>query len=241
MSLKWFRGCFASSLVVDVVDACNACKTCVIWDIENVRPPLPPAPLLKTLSALSQLASSTQSRRIPIVCCVTTLSLRRIEKELPTFMRDAVTLMDVRIASLVPKRGADYVLNLEILRLCSHGGTDTKKRIVLLTGDADFLGPVQVALENGVDVQLIYKKESCAKVLLDLKYSSKPIEYMEFLRTVHGDKKPIQLIGDRDQACNVNPALQEHCKFSSGWVINKRFFPIIPQHVGGHVVQFVRL
>ena len=239
MLSEWFGRCFMSRVELDVaVVEPRDDSICVVWDIENVAPPLPPASMLKTLLALAESKSeskseSTSNNKTPpsIVCCVTALSLRRIEKDFPEFMRDVVTMMDVRIASLVPKRGADYVLNLEIMRFCTRD-IARRKRLVLLTGDADFLGPVQVALENGVDVQLIYLKESCSRVLLDLAWKSKPIEYMDFLRSVHGDKTRIVLAGSSKKTLQIHGVLRDHCKFGNGWIGNhfKKRDPIIAKN-----------
>jgi hypothetical protein len=126
-------------------DKCDANPILVIWDIENVRLPLPPISPSSVIEAVRKAAVAPFTRgNVKITCCVSPMSLRAMEKRCPTFVRDAVPMMDLRIAcdARAPKLGADYVLQREMTAFMQTAPRGA--RIVLITGDADFLGPVPV-------------------------------------------------------------------------------------------------
>ena len=162
----------------------------VVWDIENVRPP----PLIKRNRrghALTPAAVLQEVKRAFVtdagyaehaaVCCLTSVSLQDMERTYPSFVQDLVLAMDVRVGSRkCPKLAADFVLKREMARFV-HRHAGQEARIVLLTGDADFLEPVQLALLQGIDVQLVYQSGSVARTLLSLPYASPPVEWGRFL------------------------------------------------------------
>ena len=121
------------------------------------------------------------------VCCVTPASLRAISKRIPGFLHDAVPLLDVRLASH-SKLGADFVLRRALGKFMDH--TSVGRRIVLLTGDADFLEPVQRALDIGIDVQLVHFESSSSRLLVGQRYASPPVEWMRFLTDLNGGATP---------------------------------------------------
>jgi hypothetical protein len=106
-----------------------------------------------------------------------------MEKTWPGFLSDAVPLMDVRTGCATrPKLGADFVLKRELSAFIDrYARVANTCRIVLLTGDADFLEPVQHALRLGFDVQLVHDGHSSSAALLKQPYKTPPVEWVVFL------------------------------------------------------------
>ena len=182
----------------------------VVWDIENVRLP-------RNLSAAAVIAEvkrafvfSAGFREHAAVCCVTPASLRAIAKQSPAFVHEAVPLMDVRLASHTrPKLGADFVLRRELGDFMDrYAASAAACRIVLLTGDADFLEPVQRALALGFDVQLVHYGPSASRLLLAQRYASPPVEWTRFLTDANDGAAPDFSCGEEDRA--GQPAASAH-------------------------------
>ena len=163
----------------------SSCETLFLWDIENVRTPvenhvLPPAHLVRCIKDRFVRGQGCVEHRS--VCSVTPASLHAIERACPTFVDQVTPELTVVLASYrQPKIGADYALQRE-LSIFLERPTPHKKRVVLVTGDADFLEPVQRALRAGVDVVLIHYEATSSHVLVTVPpYASPPIAWSAFL------------------------------------------------------------
>ena len=141
----------------------------VIWDIENVRLPAAPIKPGDVVRAIKQTFATDAGFPMPsMVCCVTPCSLRAMERKWPAFVHDVVADMDIRVASKSrPKLGSDYVLKrvftdfIDAHAECAHDA-----RVILITGDADFIEPVQRATRLGFDVQLVCYGGNASRFLL---------------------------------------------------------------------------
>jgi hypothetical protein len=166
------------------------CAT-VVWDIENVRLPT---------NSLSPSAVVAAIRKeflvgydcVSFVCCVTPRSLAAIEKQNSAFLKEMVPLVDIRVASArSSKLGADFVLKKVLSDFVEKHSCAAKKphRIVLLTGDADFLESAQRATRLGFDIQIVHYGKTSSRSLIDQPYMNAPVEWSSFLErvaTLHG-------------------------------------------------------
>lgn len=168
----------------------------VLWDIENVRAPLAASSSMTMGDALRHIrqrlvydAGFTEHRA---VCCVTPGSLKAMHAQSSKWLEAAVPEMTVMLAAQFhPKRGADVVLKQELSRFTrEHWARARHTRIVLLTGDEDFLEPAQHALAQGFDVQLVYYGPSASEALLRLPFRSPPIEWRAFLASCNNGVVP---------------------------------------------------
>ena len=160
----------------------------LIWDIENVRLPdnIDPGKVIMALKDKLMHPSTTSQHRS--VACLTQRSLKAIQYKHHDFIDSVIAHMDVSIASHVsPKKNADYVLCREMSAFMDTHPRGSK--IVLLTGDADFLEPVQRAIKLGFQVQLVYVEKKVSHTLLELNYGRvkaanccQPIPWDKFLQ-----------------------------------------------------------
>ena len=164
----------------------------VVWDIENVRLPRN----MSTAAVISEVKRafvfSAGFVEHASICCMTPVSLHAMTKQSSAFVHEAVPLMDIRIASHSrPKLGADFVLRRELgLFMDRFSASAATCRIVLLTGDVDFLEPVQRAIRMGFDVLLVHYGKSTSRLLLDQLYSTPPVEWVSFLARANGGVAP---------------------------------------------------
>jgi hypothetical protein len=175
-------------------------RALILWDIENVRPPpgVSAAAAARLLKERFVRSCGFAERRT--VCCLTPRSLREIEARSPLFVDDATPEMSIVLAShRRPKLSADYALKRELSlfleeeqELAQAAATKARKktgasgrsRVVLVTGDADFLEPVQHALRMGADVQLVHDGACASRTLLRVPpYVSPPVEWADLLLT----------------------------------------------------------
>ena len=185
------------------VEEAAAAPTLVVWDIENVRAPFAPDAGMTTLDALghvrSRLVAGAGFDELRAVCCVTPASLRAMHAQSPRWLDGVVPELMVLVASCQhQKRGADYVLKREMARFVHDEALkrvekrgSQRARVVLLTGDCDFLEPVQSALRLGIDVQLVYYHGNVSPALLRLPYRSAPVEWAAFLAACNGGVEPV--------------------------------------------------
>lgn len=164
----------------------------VIWDIENVRLPLPPLSTTSTIQAVKRTFIADKGHDLSdamMVCALTETSLRAMERTWPSFLREMVPLMDVRLGCASrPKLGADFVLRRELSAFMDrYTRVASRSRIVLLTGDVDYLEPVQQALRLGFDVQLVHYGPNTSAALLAQPYVSPPVEWVGFLADALND------------------------------------------------------
>ena len=184
------------------------CRSLVVWDIENVRPPLStPSPMHPpgvTLidsyyhvrrELVGRAGYDEQTTRA--ICCVTPVSLKAMHKLRADWVDVLVPEVTVFLASSHrPKRSADFVLRREMSTFTSEvvaQGKGIRARIVLMTGDEDFLEPAQHALKQGIDVQLVYCEGKTSRALLHLPYRSPPLEWGTFLRGAQTELTEMQL------------------------------------------------
>ena len=97
--------------------------------------------------------------------CITRVSLKAIEKKHPDFVDQMVPYIDITLASSYKKTNADYVLAREISTFLDSRPIPGS-RLILLTGDGDFLGSVQRAIKMGIEVHVISYAASTSKVLV---------------------------------------------------------------------------
>ena len=157
--------------------------TILIWDIENVRLPnnVNPEKVIKVLKQAFMDPTMTRPRKT--VTCLTQKSLKAIQFTHPDFIDNVIDHMDVSMASSSNhSKNADYVLCREFQSFIDTYPRGSK--IVLLSGDADFLEPVQRAIKLGFHVQLVYVDKKISHTLLELKYNKghEPIEWTLFLK-----------------------------------------------------------
>lgn len=169
----------------------------LIWDLENVRLPdgVDPGIVVQAVKRRFMDRSFFAERRS--LACVTPSSLHAMLARCPGLVDALVPFVDLALASpRNPKRGADYVLCRELAAFLDSR-PPRGSRIVLLTGDGDFLGPVQRALRTpGIEVQLVYYAEGVAKSLLSLDYGigqPSPVDWRAFLEKDGGVGGPVVL------------------------------------------------
>ena len=168
-------------------------RSLVVWDIENVRALSPRHPPGVTLidsyrhvrrELIGKAGYEEQTTRA--ICCVTPVSLKAMLKLNPNWVDILVPEVSVFLASYSrPKCSADFVLRREMTTFTSNvvaQGKGVRARIVLMTGDEDFLEPAQQALKQGIDVQLVYWEGMISGALLNLPYLTPPVEWGAFLR-----------------------------------------------------------
>lgn len=172
----------------------------IVWDIENTRLPHEVAPLAVLRALKRRFVQDAGFLEHKTVCCVTPFSLRAIQARWPTFLADLVPHMDVALAPVrQPKCSADYVLAREISAFCRSVPRSSGARLVLLTGDADFLGPVQGALAHGVDVRLVHPVCGGARALVSQVGPEARDEWEPFLAGLNGGA-PVTLPPNLDGA-----------------------------------------
>ena len=164
----------------------------LVWDIENVRLPLNMSVASVVAEVKRAFVFAAGFSEHASVCCLTPLSLRAMAKLSPGFVHEAVPLMDIRLASdSRAKLGADFVLRRELGTFMDRFASSASScRIVLLTGDADFLEPVQRALRLGFDVLLVHFGRSSSRLLVGQRYASPPVEWERFLTDANGGTAP---------------------------------------------------
>lgn len=167
---------FLASFVRAEAPPTSSLAAIVIWDIENVRLPtsLPPGAVFEALRRRFGVGVDGPVR---IVCCVTPRSLPVIERRCPAFLASAVPAqVEVRVASATrQKLGADFVLKTEMAEFMQlHASSclrideaEAAPRIVLMTGDADFLEPMQRAVRLGFDVRLVHYAGNSSRALVN--------------------------------------------------------------------------
>ena len=161
-----------------------------MWDIENVRLPSNMSVTSVIHAVKRAFVTSAGFSEHASVCCVTPVSLRAMIRHRAGFVHETVPLMDIRVASESrSKLGADFVLRRELGKFMDgFAKRATSCRIVLLTGDVDFLEPVQRALGLGFDVQLVHFGRNASRLLVDQRYAARspPVEWERFLTDANG-------------------------------------------------------
>jgi hypothetical protein len=175
------NSCFTGVKDIPVVDKGN--QALLVWDIENIRLPKEIAPLDVLLAIKQRFIDESGYTEHRSICCVTHLSLRAIEKQWPAFLSDVVPHMDVALAPAHrAKCDADYVLRKEMSRFCHTFASSARKMIVLLTGDADFIEPIQAARRSGCAVNIIYNATNASRLI---KTTVGSCEWGTFLKEVN--------------------------------------------------------
>ncbi|KAG2486485.1 hypothetical protein HYH03_014789 [Edaphochlamys debaryana] len=194
------------------VDGRNLCV--IIWDIENVRLPLPTSPALSPRHVIRYLKKHfiygpgrTEYRT---VAAVTERSLARIRRDHPGFVEQVVPDLTLLMASAVhAKRNADVVLKKELHQfVLEHAHTARacpgQLTIVLISGDEDFLEPVQGALQAGFSVQLV-THDTASGALLAQGYAGPPLLWSAFLRGCSGVQDLVLPYGDEQMHSVLTP------------------------------------
>ena len=142
----------------------------IVWDIENVLLPHN-IPVDVIVNYLKQRFITSQGfYEYKTVCGITTRSLTYIEGFNRSFLEDALPVMTVLMSSRNHKKlASDFALSRELSQF-THDMLDRVKRepmsarIILLTGDCDFLEPFLRAQQQGFDVQLIHDTQNASKI-----------------------------------------------------------------------------
>ena len=155
----------------------------LVWDMENVRLPdnpdspqkddvvwsKTPCPSINMGHLISQIKQGYMDplfyKEWRATACITRVSLKAIEKKHPDFVDQMVPYIDITLASSYKKTNADYVLAREISTFLDSRPIPGS-RLILLTGDGDFLGSVQRAIKMGIEVHVISYAASTSKVLV---------------------------------------------------------------------------
>ena len=152
---RYLGGCVSRPPAADEAAPATAL---VVWDIENVRAPLALDAGMTTLDVLGHVRNGMVAgagfEELRAVCCVTPASLRAMHVQSPRWLDRVVPELTVLVASCHQKRGADYVLKRELSRFIQDEvlKRDDKRRgarrarVVLLTGDCDFLDRTYVVI-----------------------------------------------------------------------------------------------
>jgi hypothetical protein len=168
------------------VNESNQAQALLVWDIENIRLPKEITPLNVLFAIKQRFIKDSGYTEHKSICCVTHVSLRAIEKQWPAFLSDVVPHMDVELApARRAKCDADYVLRREMSRFCHAFASSAKKKIVLLTGDADFVEPIQAAHRSGCDVHLIYNATNASRFITTTQSTFGSCEWAGFLKDVN--------------------------------------------------------
>ena len=109
----------------------------------------------------------------------------------PTSMDDLVLSVQVRVASdRKPKLSSDFVLKQEMERFMddhideariANKTNKNRPRIVLITGDADFVEPALRAVRLGFDVVLLHYGANSSPALVGQWYRREPVEWSSFI------------------------------------------------------------
>ncbi|GIL54404.1 hypothetical protein Vafri_9804 [Volvox africanus] len=171
----------------------------IVWDIENVRCPRGNGqsdPLLtpsKVLGYIKQHFIYELGRmEYRTVAAVTPKSLNIIRKKYPNFVEQVVPELTLLVASAEePKRNADVMLKKELYRFVSEHAhiarhSPGQLTVVLLSGDEDFLEPVQVALNSGFAVELMHHEQPSWALLSQQGYARPPLLWADFLKERSG-------------------------------------------------------
>ncbi|GFR47955.1 hypothetical protein Agub_g9759 [Astrephomene gubernaculifera] len=186
----------------------------IAWDIENVRLPLNTAPGLSPRHIVRYLKKHfiyTPGRtEYRTVAAVTERSLNRIRRDHPAFVEHVVPDLTLLMASAVhAKRNADVMLKKELHHFTTehahlaraHPGQLT---IVLISGDEDFLEPVQGALQAGFNVELL-THDTASGALMAQGYSRPPGLWSAFLRGCSGVQQLVLPYGDEQMHSVLGP------------------------------------
>ncbi|PNH11776.1 hypothetical protein TSOC_001388 [Tetrabaena socialis] len=186
----------------------------IVWDIENVRLPLNTAPGLSPKHVVRYLKKHfiyapcrTEYRT---VAAVTERSLNRIRRDHPSFVEQVIPDLTLLMASAQhAKRNADVVLKKELHMFCmEHAHTARcnpgQLTIVLISGDEDFLEPVQAALQAGFGVELL-THDTASGALLAQGYSHRPTLWSAFLRACSGVQQVVLPYGDEQMHALLRP------------------------------------
>ncbi|GIL54405.1 hypothetical protein Vafri_9804 [Volvox africanus] len=126
------------------------------------------------------------------VAAVTPKSLNIIRKKYPNFVEQVVPELTLLVASAEePKRNADVMLKKELYRFVSEHAhiarhSPGQLTVVLLSGDEDFLEPVQVALNSGFAVELMHHEQPSWALLSQQGYARPPLLWADFLKERSG-------------------------------------------------------
>ncbi|GIL74154.1 hypothetical protein Vretimale_4816 [Volvox reticuliferus] len=171
----------------------------IVWDIENVRCPrgngqwdplLTPAKVLGYIKEHFIYHPGRMEYRT--VAAVTPKSLNIIRKKYPNFVEQVVPELTLLVASAQePKRNADVMLKKELYRFISEHAhiarhSPGQLTVVLLSGDEDFLEPVQVALNSGFAVELMHHEHPSWTLRSQQGYARPPLLWADFLKECSG-------------------------------------------------------
>lgn len=173
----------------------------IFWDVENVR--LPKAIHKTDDFSLSSIVESMRYRLCEsdgfkvdaVTCGVTLSSLQAIEHfhglRYPSIVDQLAMHADIIVSSRHPKCGADYIIKREIDKFIdSHAHSvakgETRARIVLLSGDADFVLSMQRAIRLGFETRIVYVRTRESPLLLGLPHSLCSVEWTDFLKNIAG-------------------------------------------------------
>ncbi len=158
----------------------------IIWDIENIGPPMV---CIGDLVRYIRLKYITQCDYVEhsTICSLTNISMKKYDA-LSVDELISVACCILLASTFSKKRDADFVLMREMMRFISHNNP-TKSKIILITGDSDFAGITNMALQQGFDFQLIHNIK-CGKQLLSLPYLNSPILWDDLVIDFNNGIKP---------------------------------------------------
>ncbi|EFJ42542.1 hypothetical protein VOLCADRAFT_97315 [Volvox carteri f. nagariensis] len=171
----------------------------IVWDIENVRCPRGNGPWDSVLTPAKVLGYIKQHfiyepGRVEYrtVAAVTPKSLSIVQKRYAGFVEQMVPELTLLVASAQePKRNADVMLKKELYRFVSEHAHIARLypgqlTVVLLSGDEDFLEPVQVALNSGFAVELMHHDKPSWALRNQQGYARPPLLWADFLKERSG-------------------------------------------------------
>jgi hypothetical protein len=164
----------------------NIKPSIIIWDIENIGPPDVCISDLVTFIRLKYITECDYTEHSTI-CSLTNNSMKTFDA-LSVDELVSVSTCVLLASTFSKKRDADFVLKREMMRFISHNNPKQSK-IILITGDSDFSGIANMALQQGFDFQLVHNLK-CGKQLLSLPYLNTPIIWDDLVCEFNNGIKP---------------------------------------------------
>lgn len=158
----------------------------VVWDIENVQPPnISIHDLMRHIR--NRFVTAGNYTEHSTICSLTNISMKTFDAKTIDELVSCSTCV-LLASAFSKKRDADFVLLRELMRFTSNHKPERSK-IILITGDADYTGFVNMALHRGFNVQLIFRA-SCGKQLLSLPFKNSPVLWDDLVTECNGGVKP---------------------------------------------------
>lgn len=190
-----------------------ACKheTLIVWDMENIHPPITVDPGKIISFIRDRNVVMDQDRKHSCILSISSITRDFLTKYLDKKYEDQLIIAGVQIllaSAFAKKRDADYVLKKQIIEFVfKHMNVPSNAKIVLITSDSDFSMVVNMALNAGIDVQLIYDHNKAGTQITSIHYKNPPVIWQDLVKEVNGGILP-ELMLQRKAIPMVSPDTQ---------------------------------